>query len=178
MKKLQWAVVVLFAWVVFGCSADLKDYQSRSPAFDLFQYFEGETLAWGMVQDYTNKQTRRFYVSLQGTVNGDTLVLDEQFVYDDGEKETRVWTIQRLPEGRYRGTADDIIGVATGQESGNALRWQYDFRLKHGEDSETTVSFDDWLYRQDERHVFNLTSIRKLGVEVARVTLFFQKEIF
>ncbi|SHH75940.1 hypothetical protein VA7868_00429 [Vibrio aerogenes CECT 7868] len=177
-KVIRWTGMVFLASVLSGCSAELDEYQSQSPAFDLFGYFEGETRAWGMVQDYTNKQTRRFYVSLTGTVKGDTLVLDEQFVYDDGEKDTRVWTIERLPDGRYRGKADYIIGVALGQEKGNALRWQYDFLLKYGEGSEMTVSFDDWLYRQDAHHVFNLTSIRKLGIEVATVTLFFRKETF
>ncbi|GAM61638.1 putative lipoprotein precursor [Vibrio ishigakensis] len=39
-----------------------------------------------------------------------------------------------------------------------------------------TVFFDDWLYRQDDKHVFNLTSIRKFGLEFGRLTLFFQKQ--
>ncbi|TNF13755.1 MAG: DUF3833 family protein, partial [Vibrionaceae bacterium] len=108
-------------------------------------------------------------------VSGDTLTLIEDFVFDDGEESQRVWTITRTGDGHYQGTADDVIGVATGQEIGNALQWQYDFLLKT-DDSEVTVSFDDWLFRQDEKRLFNVTTIRKFGLEVGKVTLFFEKD--
>ncbi|NMS64120.1 DUF3833 family protein, partial [Vibrio parahaemolyticus] len=98
--------------------------------FDLFGYFEGETKAWGMVQDYTEQQTRRFEVDIVGTVEGNTLTLVEDFVFDDGEVDQRIWVITKLEDGRYEGKAEDIIGVATGAEQGNALQWRYDFELQ------------------------------------------------
>lgn len=165
---------LLITLLLVGCSADLKEYQANQPQFDLFGYFSGHTQAWGMVQDYTDKQTRRFEVEIEGTVSGDVLTLVEDFEYDDGEQSQRVWTITRTGSGTYQGTADDIIGVATGQEIGNALHWQYDFLLKT-DDSEIEVTFDDWMYRQDEKRLFNVTSIRKFGLEVGKVTLFFTK---
>lgn len=166
---------ILMSVVLVGCSADIDDYQTSSPAFDLFDYFQGETHAWGMVQDYTDKQTRRFFVTIDGTVVGDTLTLVEDFRFDDGELSQRIWTITRSDAGHYTGQADDIIGTARGREVGNALQWQYDFELQL-DDGSVTVSFDDWLYRQDERHVFNLTKIKKWGMEVGQITLFFQKQ--
>ncbi|MFH4618765.1 DUF3833 domain-containing protein [Vibrio furnissii] len=171
LKTWLLATVLLLA----GCSAELKEYQATQPAFDLFGYFHGETRAWGMVQDYSNKQTRRFQVVIQGQVADDTLTLVEDFVFDDGEQNQRVWTITRTADGHYQGTADDVIGIATGQEIGNALQWQYDFLLKT-DDSEVTVSFDDWLFRQDDKRLFNVTTIRKFGLEVGKVTLFFEKD--
>lgn len=174
--------MTLFRWLILplvlmlgACSADLSDYKNSEPRFDLFGYFEGETKAWGMVQDYSNKQNRRFDVTIAGTVQDNKLVLVEDFVFDDGEIDQRIWTIEKLQDGSYRGVADDIIGVATGKEEGNALQWQYDFELKV-DGSTYTVAFDDWLYRQDDKHVFNLTSIRKFGIEVGKITLFFQKQ--
>ncbi|MCG9786387.1 DUF3833 domain-containing protein [Vibrio barjaei] len=174
--------MTLFRWLTLplvlmlgACSADLPDYKNSDPRFDLFGYFEGETKAWGMVQDYTNKQNRRFDVTIVGTVQNNKLVLVEDFVFDDGEIDQRIWTIEKLKDGSYRGVADDIIGAAIGKEEGNALQWQYDFELKV-DGSTYTVAFDDWLYRQDDKHVFNLTSIRKFGIEVGKITLFFQKQ--
>ncbi|WP_104399362.1 DUF3833 domain-containing protein [Vibrio penaeicida] len=164
-----WLTVLLSA-----CTADVEEYRQVTPDFDLFGYFQGNTKAWGMIQDYTKKQTRRFSVDLSGEVNGNTLVLVEDFIFDDGEKDQRIWTIERQEDGRFTGEADDIIGQAVGIQVGNALQWKYDFLLKV-DGSELEVHFDDWLYRQDERHVFNRTSIRKLGLEVAEVTIFFQK---
>ncbi|NOJ18102.1 DUF3833 domain-containing protein [Vibrio jasicida] len=167
--------IVAAVTLLGACSADIDNYQPATPAFDLFGYFEGDVKAWGMVQDYTDKQTRRFEVDIVGTVKGNELTLVEDFVFDDGELDQRIWVITRLEDGTYQGKADDIIGVAIGKEMGNALQWQYDFELKM-DDSTITVSFDDWLYRQDEMHVFNLTKIKKFGVEVGTITLFFQRQ--
>nr|WP_205743754.1 DUF3833 domain-containing protein [Grimontia sedimenti] len=158
-----------------GCSASLEDYKATSPAFNLFEYFEGETLAWGMVQDYTGKQTRRFEVSIVGTVEGNKITLDEDFVFDDGEKQKRIWTITRLEDGSYEGTAGDVVGIATGSESGNALNWIYDLSVEVG-DSTYVLTLDDWLYRQDEKRAFNLTSMKKFGIEVGRISIFFEKQ--
>ncbi len=166
--------ISLLAWLLSACSAEIDDYRGATPTFHLFEYFQGQTRAYGMVQDYTNQQTRRFAVRILGTVDGDTLTLHEDFVYDDGETDRRVWTITRRGH-QYIGRADDIIGEAVGKEQGNALQWQYDFELQR-DDSTLVVAFDDWLYRQDSKRVFNLTSIKKWGVEVGRVTLFFEKQ--
>ncbi|WP_391089714.1 DUF3833 family protein [Vibrio sp. NH-UV-68] len=177
MKKWMSYLLASVAMMIglLGCSADIDDYHQTQPRFDLFEYFQGTSTAWGMVQDYTHQQTRRFEVDIVGTVEGNTLTLVEDFIFDDGEKSQRIWTIERLGDGQYQGQADDIIGVAKGREVGNALQWQYDFELKM-EDSSVVVTFDDWLYRQDEQHIFNLTKIKKFGLEVGRITLFFQKQ--
>lgn len=174
IRKLR-VFVLSFVLLLAGCSADLQSYQSVSPRFQLFEFFEGETYAWGMVQDYADKQTRRFEVAIRGSVEGDVLTLVEDFEFDDGETDQRIWVITRGDDGTYVGTADDIIGQATGKEVGNALQWQYDFELQL-DDSSVVVTFDDWLYRQDEKHVFNLTKIKKFGLEVGQITLFFQKQ--
>ncbi|MFA0085885.1 DUF3833 domain-containing protein [Vibrio sp. 10N.261.51.F12] len=175
MKKCVRALFASLLLFITACSADLSEYQGTTPEFDLFGYFDGRSTAWGMVQDYSDKQTRRFEVEIAGVVVGDTLTLTEDFVFDDGEIDQRVWTIKRLADGTYEGTADDIIGKAIGQAEGNALRWQYDFELEV-DGSTYTVAFDDWLYRQDDKHLFNLTSIQKFGKEVGTITLFFQKK--
>lgn len=173
MKKLIAAFALITALV--GCSASLEDYKATSPAFNLFEYFEGETLAWGMVQDYTGKQTRRFEVSIVGTVEGNKITLDEDFIFDDGEKQKRIWAITRLEDGSYEGTAGDVVGIATGSESGNALNWVYDLSVEVG-DSTYVLTLDDWLYRQDEKRAFNLTSMKKFGIEVGRISIYFEKQ--
>jgi len=173
-NKIRAVVVSLLFTILVGCASELEDYQAVEPRFDLFEYFQGHSTAWGMVQDYTSKQTRRFEVKIEGSVEGNTLTLVEDFVFSDGETSQRIWTIERMGAGLYQGSADDIIGVATGREVGNALQWQYDFELVM-DDSTIVVAFDDWLFRQDEKHVFNLTKIKKFGIEVGRITLFFQK---
>ncbi|WP_437608306.1 DUF3833 domain-containing protein [Erwinia sp. V71] len=165
---------LLLCLLISGCGASIEDYHAATPKLDIFAYFNGESRAWGMVQDYSGKQVRRFEVAIRGEVLGDTLTLHEDFVYDDGERQTRVWRILRQPDGHYSGTADDIIGRASGHAAGNAFNWRYQMEVKTGSSS-YLLNFDDWIYQQDSRHLLNVTSLKKWGIEVARVTIFFDK---
>ncbi len=115
---------------MLSCKSGLDDYKDTQPSFDLFSYFNGNTEAWGMVQDYSNKQTRRFFVTIKGTVAGNQLTLEEHFVYNDGEKQQRIWKIEKLPDGSYQGTAGDIDGIAVGNAVGNAFNWRYSMDIK------------------------------------------------
>lgn len=165
----------IFALLLTGCGhVGIDDYRSTEPSFDLQTYFTGQTRAWGLVQNYSGQVVRRFTVDLCGYQQGDELVLDEDFVYDDGETQFRQWRIAGNGSGQWTGRADDIIGEATGTEAGFALQWAYQMDLEV-DGSVYRVSFDDWMYRLDEAHVFNRADIRKWGITVAEVTLFFDK---
>jgi hypothetical protein len=114
-------------------------------------------------------------VTIEATVSGDTLTLDEDFVYDDGELQNRVWTITKTGDGAYEGRAADIIGKAKGGESGNALNWSYYLALSIG-GSEIEMHFDDWMFRQSEDVVLNRATVSKFGITVGSVTLAFVKQ--
>jgi len=158
-----------------GCaSIEPEAYRDERPALDLFRYFEGEVDAWGQFQDRSGKVVRRFTVDIRGRVAGDRLTLEEDFTYSDGTKERRVWTIDRLGEGRYRGTAGDVVGEAEGRVAGNALNWRYvlalpvDGRVWH-------VHFDDWMFLHDERVLLNRAVMSKFGIRLGEVTLAFRR---
>jgi len=170
MKRFL-AMVMLLA----GCSADINEYQHQQPTLDIFHYFQGNTEAWGMVQDMTGKQLRRFHVEIKGNVIGNTLTLDEHFIYDDGEKQQRVWNIRRVAPDTYQGTAGDIEGVANGKSAGNAFNWRYSMNIT-ANGKTWLLNFDDWMYLQDGKHLFNKTAMKKFGITVATVTLFFSRK--
>ncbi|MEJ0067836.1 MAG: DUF3833 family protein [Pseudomonadota bacterium] len=97
---------------------------------------------------------RQFVVDLDGRPDGDAFVLTEDFRYDDGETEQRIWRIKKLDEHRYEGRAAGVVGTAAGLAYGSALNWQYDFDLKIG-DSTLRVAFDDWMFQQDAEVMVN-----------------------
>ncbi|MDR9828133.1 DUF3833 domain-containing protein [Vibrio sp. FNV 38] len=174
MKRLLVAFVIVISFLI-GCSADIEDFKEADLRFNLFDFFTGETQAWGMVQDYSGLQTRRFDVDIVGKVAGDTLTLVEDFQFSDGEVSERIWVIKAIGNGEYQGTADDVIGIAKGREVGNALQWEYEMDLQvDGE--HYRVTFEDWMYRQDSHHMFNVAEIKKFGIGVGKVTLFFTKK--
>ncbi|MBB1201814.1 DUF3833 domain-containing protein [Enterobacteriaceae bacterium 89] len=173
MKRIL-ALGLALLFLLTGCSAEISDYRQQQPSLDIFRFFQGKTEAWGMVQDRSGKQIRRFHVDIDGQVNGETLTLNERFVYNDGEKQQRVWHIRRIAPDRYEGTAGDIDGVAKGEASGNAFHWQYSMNVKA--DGKTwLLAFDDWMYLQDQSHLFNKTTMKKFGFTVGSVTLFFTR---
>ena len=155
-------------------NVDIQDYAKESPPLDLREYFDGRVEAWGMFQKRSGLVVKRFHVVIDGHSEGDKLILDERFVFSDGTTQQRVWTITPDGEGRWRGTAGDVVGEAVGEVAGNALRWRYVLRLPV-DDSEYEVTLDDWMYLIDEQTLANRSFMSKFGVEVGQITLFFRK---
>lgn len=151
-----------------------EDFAGRTPTLLIEDYFVGQTRAWGIFQDRFGNVRRQFTVDIEGTWDGETLTLVEDFLYDDGEVEQRIWRITKTGDNDYEGQADGVIGVARGQAFGNALNWRYQFALAVG-DSTLNVTFNDWLFLQDDSVLINRADVTKLGFRLGDVTLVFQK---
>ena len=163
------------ACLLAGCSqVAVQDYQSQQPRLDLQQYFSGEVTGWGMVQDRSGKVLRRFTVDLVGTWNGNDGVLEENFDWSDGKKEHRRWEIRKDGD-HYQGKAGDVVGVARGEASGNALQWRYVLALPV--DGKTYhMNMDDWMYLIDDQTLANRTRMSKFGLQVAEISIFFRRK--
>jgi hypothetical protein len=159
-----------------GCaSPKVEDYAGQTPQLDLREYFNGTLEAHGLFTDRSGQVKRRFKVHLVGHWQGDQGVLEEDFVYSDGEKQRRVWHLTRAADGHYSGRADDVLGVAQGQAAGNALRWQYTLKLPV-DGTVYEVQFNDWMYLMDERVMLNRAAMSKFGIHLGDVTLSFYKQ--
>lgn len=158
-----------------GCAGPrIDDYAGQRPVLDLRRYFDGRVNAYGIVHDRFGRLTSRFTVVMDCHWDGDTGTLDERFTYADGRTERRVWTLTRQADGRYAGSAGDVVGTASGQVRGNAFQWRYTLRLPiAGQLRE--VQFDDWMYLMDERVMLNKAVMSKYGIRLAEVTLSFVK---
>jgi hypothetical protein len=175
-KILLVGASVAVASFTSSCSTPITAYQDSTPELDIQRYFDGPVTAWGMVQDYNQQVTRRFCVEMQGTWKKNIGTLAETFYFNDGEISYRDWQLTRHESGEYSGTADDVIGIAQGQQQGFALQWRYQLSVKI--DSENyQFDLDDWMYRIDDYRVFNRTKMNKFGITVAEITLFFDKQL-
>jgi Protein of unknown function (DUF3833) len=174
--KFRQSFLVVAAALLSGCASapTPADYAGQTPTLDLRTYFNGEVTAHGLFTDRSGKVVRRFSVRMNCRWSGDEGVLDEDFTYSDGTRQRRVWTLKRLADGRYTGTADDVVGVAVGEAAGNALRWSYTLRLPVG-DKVYEVQFDDWMFLMDQRTMLNKAVMSKFGVRLGEVTLAFNK---
>jgi hypothetical protein len=158
-----------------GCATPApQDYAAEKPALDLKRYFNGKLIGHGMFSDRSGKVQRRFVVDITGTWNGNEGVLDERFVWSDGKTERRVWRLTDQGNGRWQGRADDVVGVADGRVSGNALQWGYTLRLPV-DDKVYEVQFDDWMFLIDERVMLNRAVMSKFGIRLGEVFISFTK---
>jgi hypothetical protein len=152
----------------------LDQYQTEEPQFVLEEYFNGEIEAWGMFQKRNGEVVKRFKVDIKASWEGNRGTLDERFHYSDGTKQRRVWHITKQADGSYSGTADDVVGTATGKSSGNALQWKYTLSLPV-DGKVYRVEFDDWMYLMEEEILLNRSAMKKFGFTLGEVILFFKK---
>ncbi|WP_435751642.1 DUF3833 domain-containing protein [Thauera sp. AutoDN2] len=173
MKRFWLILVAVFG--LWGCSSvNVDHYRAEQPVLELRDYFDGTLDAWGMFQDRSGKVVKRFHVVIEASWQGAVGTLDERFTYSDGSTQRRVWTLTRLGEGRYTGRADDVVGVASGEAAGNALRWRYVLALPV-DDKVYNVDFDDWMFLMDDKVMLNRSVMSKFGFRLGEVTLSFVK---
>ncbi|WP_287951714.1 MULTISPECIES: DUF3833 domain-containing protein [Diaphorobacter] len=177
MNTRRHALLALLAGtaVLTGCaSPQVTDYAQERPQLELDRYFNGRILAYGIFQQRGGEVVRRFTVVMDCHWEGNQGVLDEAFTYSDGSTQRRIWRLTKHADGRYTGTADDVVGEAQGQTAGNAFRWNYTLRLPV-DGKEYEVQFDDWMFLVDDRVMLNRATMRKFGVTLGEVLLSFTK---
>ena len=169
-------LAILLLSVLSSCSTmKLEEFKLKKPELKLEEYFSGKTTARGVFEDRFGNIKKSFIVYIDGTWDGKTLILKEDFIYDDGSKEFREWTITKEGENFYTGFADGVIGKASGSISGNAFNWKYTFNLPIGS-KKIKVNFDDWMFLQDKNYLINIAKINKFGFNLGTVILFFNKD--
>ena len=178
--RRQFLASITAAALLAGCASapTPADYAAEKPVLALERYFDGEVRAHGIFTDRSGKVVKRFTVLMKCSWQGDDGVLDEDFTYSDGTRQRRVWRLRKLHgpgnEGRYVGTADDVVGTAQGRAAGNAFQWAYTLRLPV-DDKVYEVQFDDWMYLVDDKVMLNKAVMSKFGFRLGEVTLAFTK---
>ncbi len=155
-------------------SASMSDIPSKDERFEFTTFFEGHTTAWGVFEDRFGHLRRRFQVEMVGAWRDQTFYLDEDFVYDTGETEHRTWRVKAGQDGAFSATCADCVGEARGLCASDSIRMAYRFRLKLNTRT-LLVDFDDRVYPMGGGHAVNRAIMRKWGVKLGELSLFFQR---
>ncbi|QPG61895.1 DUF3833 domain-containing protein [Pseudomonas sp. BIGb0427] len=172
----MYKVLLLIGCLLLGSCGNVgvERYAGEHPRLNLVEFFSRPVQAWGMFQKRSGEVVKRFHVRIDSRREGERLILDEHFLYSDGTRQQRTWTLTPDGPNRWRGTAGDVIGEAIGEVAGNTLRWRYRLDLPvDGRNWE--VDLDDWMYLMDDDTLLNRSSMSKLGVEIGQITLFFRR---
>ena len=172
MQNLGIIFCLVFSFLTGCTNPSMKNVVSKETPLELLDYFDGETMAWGLVVDRFGNLQRTFKVKLTGKRDEEKLLLKEYFTYNDGEREYREWVITRTKTGSYEGKSKDTIGVAKGKKIGNTVRMVYDTTISIGE-TNVRVLFDDRFVKADKEVVLNRAEVLKWGIKIADVTIFF-----
>lgn len=178
MRRLALLSVLFLAACAGRPSFD--DPQLSTRELELEEFFDGRLVANGQFQDVFGTVRRQFVVTIDGDWDGERLRLVEDFVYEDGSTEQRIWTLRKTGDETWEGTAPGVIGVAVGEERGDRFNWRYTIDLPvpsaDGTADTVRVSFDDWMWLMSDDRLFNRAYMRRAGVTLGDVSIWFEKE--
>lgn len=177
MRLLLFGTILLLSACTGKPSLDEPLLSERK--LNLEEFFTGDLVAHGQFQDVFGTVRRRFEVAIEGTWDGRTLTLTEDFIYEDGATEQRVWRLEKTGADTWVGTAAGVIGTAIGEERGDTFNWRYmiDLPVPSADGSIETlrVSFDDWMWLLTEDRLLNRAYMKRWGVDIGEVILVFER---
>ena len=179
IKIIKPISLIILLFLITSCSNNSamkpEDFKNKEPRLIIEEYLSGNVKAWGILQNRSGKVTRQFSADLNGQWDGKMLILDEKFVWSDGEIQTRQWKIKKIDNHNYEGTAGDVVGIAKGYSYGPAFKFEY-VLLVPVKGKEIKITFGDWIFKQDERVAINRATMTKFGIKVAELTVMFVKD--
>lgn len=148
--------------------------RNEASHFDLLSYFEGRTAASGVFESRGGKLKRRFSVEMTGRAEGSSLVLEETFLFDDGERQQRTWTLTRGHGQSFSGTCEDAVSEAAGSFDQGRAYMNSTLRLKVGSRL-VAMNFTDVFYDTGDGTVLNRSTVSKWGITLGQVLILFSK---
>ena len=172
----QSGLILLMVMMLVGCAGpSLDNHQDTEPALVPKVFFNGELSARGVVKNFSGEVIRTFDADISASWDDEGVgTLDEVFRFNDGEVQTRVWTLTPSEEG-YHADAGDVVEPGTMRWRGNAIHMNYVLRVSYG-DGTLDVRMDDWMYLITPDTLINQTTMSKWGIDVGEVVLVIQKK--
>lgn len=170
---MKYWLFIIGIFLLNACSSSPTLDNKRSPSLSLTEFFSGKFCAWGLVKSSGGELTRKFVAKIDARSKENSFELDEQFIFDDGEKQNRLWQFI-YKDNQWVGTAGDVEGKAVGNVSGDTFHLVYDLNVKIDE-NHWTINMDDWLYLVDENTMMGTTTMKKWGFVVGEINITMQK---
>ncbi|MEQ9464998.1 MAG: DUF3833 domain-containing protein [Haliea sp.] len=175
---LKPAILYLFLALVvsvIGCTpVTVQDYADNRPVLVPEEFFQGQMTAHGVIKDRGGKVVRYFNADIKAYWEDGVGTLEEDFIFDDGEPQRRVWTLTPQGAGRYTGTAGDVVGEGEITVAGNSMFLDYVLRIPYN-DSTLDLRIDDRMYLVNPTMLVNESTMKKFGIRVGEILLVIEK---
>ena len=168
---LRLLILCLSITLVTACSSvKVDDYRDYEPTLHPETFFDGSLTAHGVVKNRGGRVIRTFNADIAASWDDGVGTLVEDFIFDDGETQQRIWTLKPNGEDGYSGTAGDVIGVGELELAGNSLFLDYVLRIPYG-DSTVDLRVEDRMYLVSPNVLINESIMKKFGVRVGSIDL-------
>lgn len=158
-----------------GCSSiTVDEYADNEPRLVAEDFFDGRLTAHGVVKDRGGKVIRSFNADIKAYWKDGVGTLEEDFVFDDGETDRRVWTLTPDGPNRYIGTAGDVVGEGVVTIAGNSMFLDYVLRIPFG-DGTLDLRIDDRMYLVNADVLINESRMLKFGFQVGEILLVIER---
>lgn len=175
MRTFTAALLLLAAAPLAACATRPPvPAEAAATPFIIERDLIGASVARGEFRTITGV-SRVFTAQLNGSWDGRTLTLVEDFVFADGERDRKTWRLERTGPGRYSGTREDVVGEAIGFQDGAVFRLEYDIVLPSENGSGRKVRFRDVMAFDDSGAVLNNATVGWFGLRVGSVSLVIER---
>lgn len=170
------ALIILFSALLSACSGvAIDEYADNQPQLDITHYFEGNLTAHGIIKGRSGLVTRYFNVEMTGEWDDNGVgTLTEDFVFDDGELQRRIWIMTPDANGDYWAVAGDVKKAAKMSMAGNALFMKYQLLVPY-KNTSLYLTVDDRMYAVNGNTIINESTLTKFGFNVGSIQLVIQK---
>ncbi len=175
MQLSSTLALALTASSLAACAAAPRG-DTAGPTLVLEEFFPGRVIARGVFAPTFGGPDRGLTVVIDGSWDGKTLTLVEDFAYDDGEKDKKTWRLTRTGERTYTGTREDVVGPARATPDGAAMRLDYQVVLKTEAYGDLQVRFRDIMLLEADGTLVNRAVVSKWGIRLGRVELRMKQE--
>ncbi|MEX0340054.1 MAG: DUF3833 family protein [Arenibacterium sp.] len=161
---IQWLIKARLSFV----AQRPEDYAESDQTFDIREVLNGPIICEGVIYGPTGRVSSRFVGDFEAEWKGNAGIMREVFTYDSGNTQNRAWYLTLDDSGRIEARADDVEGVGTGFQKGNAVQLQYRLRLPE-EGGGHVLDVTDWMYLAPNGTIINRSQFRKFGIQVAEL---------
>ncbi len=163
-----------------GCAnTNINRFAGGQPSMSPAVWMAGTVDGYGLIFDRFGTVKSQFHAHEAGAWDpaARTLTLHEAITYLQGDPQTpteRTWRFVEITRGQWTGTANDVIGTATGQQRGNAWHLVFHQLLPVG-GHRIEVTVNDWRFREANNVALDRSTISKLGIGLATAEIAFVK---
>lgn len=147
----------------------------KAPKLDLKTFFSGDIEVFAITQDNQEKIIGSYTAKMNGKWEDNKGVLQQNFVYENGKKDSRTWLITTDSDGTFSAVGHDVSVPVKGKQFGNAMQMIYTLSIKSDSGKKNNIDHEDNFYLVDNTSAVAIAYTRQDGVATGKTIISYKK---